>query len=99
MGPHWAAHARTWWVTWSLRLRHPIVPAPDRPSGGGPPRATSAYHPGGEFVAGDEPAMDALVAAAAEAAGDRRPARIAIVPTAAARQRPELAAAHGVRAF
>jgi len=43
--------------------------------------------------------MDALVAAAADAAGHAREARIAVVPTAAARQRPEVAAGHGVRAF
>jgi cyanophycinase len=43
--------------------------------------------------------MDALLGAAVESAGDGRPARIVVVPTAAARQRPELAARHGVRAF
>jgi cyanophycinase len=66
-----------------------------------------ALHGGGEFVAGDEPAMDALLGAALEAAavraspaaGGARPSRIAIVPTAAARHRPEVAAGHGVRAF
>jgi cyanophycinase len=53
-------------------------------------------------VAGDEPAMDALVAAGAAAraaAGDVGPLRVVLVPTAAARQRPDLAAAHGRRAF
>ena len=46
--------------------------------------------------------MDALVAAAARAltaAGDAGPLRVVLVPTAAARQRPDLAAAHGRRAF
>lgn len=42
--------------------------------------------------------MDALVAAAIEHA-DGRPARVVIVPTAAARQRPDLAATTGERAF
>ena len=63
-------------------------------------------HGGGEYVRGDEPAMDALVAAAVEAAaidpathGDVGAPRIVIVPTAAARQRPDLAASHGERAF
>ena len=46
--------------------------------------------------------MDALVAAGAAAraaAGDVGPLRVVLVPTAAARQRPDLAAAHGRRAF
>lgn len=42
--------------------------------------------------------MDALLAAARAAAGDAQPV-VVIVPTAAARQRPEQAAAHGERAF
>jgi cyanophycinase-like exopeptidase len=42
--------------------------------------------------------MDALFAAALAAAGGGTP-RIVIVPTAAARQRPDLAALHGERAF
>jgi cyanophycinase-like exopeptidase len=59
-----------------------------------------ALHGGGEYVAGDEPAMDALLAAALEAAGGSDEAtRIVIVPVAAARSRPDLAAAHGERAF
>ncbi len=61
-----------------------------------------ALHGGGEYVNGDEAAMDALLAAAVEAAardGAGTVPRIVIVPTAAARQRPELAAAHGERAF
>jgi hypothetical protein len=59
-------------------------------------------HGGGEYVAGDEAAMDALLAAAVEAAareGAGAVARIVIVPTAAARQRPDVAASHGERAF
>lgn len=46
--------------------------------------------------------MDALVAAGATAraaAADAGPIRVTLVPTAAARQRPDLAAAHGRRAF
>jgi cyanophycinase len=46
--------------------------------------------------------MDALVAAGATAraaAGDLGPIRVVLVPTAAARHRPDLAAAHGRRAF
>ncbi len=46
--------------------------------------------------------MDALVAAGAAAratASDAGPLRVVLVPTAAARQRPDLAAAHGRRAF
>lgn len=42
--------------------------------------------------------MDALVAAAVEAAAGRVP-RVVLVPTAVARHRPELAAGHGTRAF
>lgn len=69
-------------------------------------------HGGGEYLAGDEPFLRLLLDAAAvcaeararnaevTAAGpDDRAIRIAIVPTAAARQRPELAGAHGVTAF
>jgi cyanophycinase len=61
-----------------------------------------ALHGGGEYAAGDEAAMDALLEAAQEAA-DREapgtPPRIVIIPTAAARQRPDAAAANGERAF
>lgn len=42
--------------------------------------------------------MDALLAAGREAAGGRM-VRVVLVPTAVARHRPELAAAHGERAF
>jgi cyanophycinase-like exopeptidase len=69
-------------------------------------------HGGGEFLAGDEPFLRLLLDAAASPAEERARAsggpaddplagaiRIAIVPAAAARQRPELAGAHGVAAF
>ena len=59
-------------------------------------------HGGGEYVTGDEAAMDALLAAAVDAAGREGIGtipRIVIVPTAAARQRPQAAASHGERAF
>jgi cyanophycinase-like exopeptidase len=69
-------------------------------------------HGGGEYLAGDEPFLRLLLDAAATRAERRArdskgPAadplagaiRIAIVPTAAAHQRPELAGAHGVAAF
>ena len=47
-----------------------------------------ALHGGGEFLAGDEPFLAALLDAAAPAAGGDRPIRVAVVPTAAARGRP-----------
>lgn len=78
-------------------------------------------HGGGEYLPGDEPFLDALVAAAAAAADRRRdsamdadvaghalhldpavaaePIRVVILPTAAARGRPAIAAANGVAAF
>jgi cyanophycinase-like exopeptidase len=47
--------------------------------------------------------MDALLAAGLESRGDRAPGpgpvRVVLVPTAAARQRPDLAAAHGAEAW
>lgn len=61
-----------------------------------------ALHGGGEFRAGDEPFLAALLELAAtriEAEGHMRPVRIAIVPTAAARGRPNRSAADGVAAF
>ncbi|MEO8570714.1 MAG: Type 1 glutamine amidotransferase-like domain-containing protein [Chloroflexota bacterium] len=61
-----------------------------------------ALHGGGEFRAGDEPFLAALLelaAARVEQGADGRPIRIAIVPTAAARGRPDLSAAEGVAAF
>jgi peptidase S51-like protein len=57
-----------------------------------------ALHGGGEFLPGDEPFLDALLEAAAERAPDRS-IRVVVVPTAAARGRPDLAAANGVGAF
>ncbi len=57
-----------------------------------------ALHGGGEFEPGDESFLRALLADAVGVAG-RDPIRIAVVPTAAARGRPALAAAHGVTAF
>ena len=60
------------------------------------PAATGrvALHGGGEFLPGDEPFLDALLATV-----EARPIRVAIVPVAAARHRPELAAGHGREAF
>ena len=55
-----------------------------------------ALHGGGEFLPGDEPFLRAMLEFAARV-GD--PVRVAVVPTAAARGRPALAAAHGVDAF
>jgi cyanophycinase-like exopeptidase len=57
-----------------------------------------ALHGGGEFLAGDEAFLEALLDRAALRAGGR-PIRVAVVPTAAARGRPDLAAANGVDAF
>jgi cyanophycinase-like exopeptidase len=57
---------------------------------------TIALHGGGEFEPGDEPFLAALLGAAQL---HDRPLRVAIVPTAAARGRPGLAAANGVTAF
>jgi cyanophycinase len=61
-------------------------------------------HGGGEYVSGDEPFLDALLAAAARAAEhsaspphDR--IQIVVVPTAASRGLPDRAAATGVEAF
>lgn len=61
-----------------------------------------ALHGGGEYAAGDGASMDALLAAAVEAAageGEGVAPRIIVIPTAAAGQRPEMAAGHGERAF
>ena len=58
-----------------------------------------ALHGGAEFQSGDEPFLAALLDAAAPAAGGDRPIRVAVVPTAAGRGRPDLAAATGVAAF
>jgi cyanophycinase-like exopeptidase len=57
-----------------------------------------ALHGGGEFQPGDEPFLGALLERAwVRTVG--RPIRVVIVPTAAARGRPDLAAANGVAAF
>jgi len=58
-----------------------------------------ALHGGAEFLPGDEPVLDALLGLAVAHVAADRPIRIAIVPTAAARGRPDLAAANGVAAF
>jgi cyanophycinase-like exopeptidase len=58
-----------------------------------------ALHGGGEFLPGDEEFLAALLARAVQRAERGRPIRVAIVPTAAARGRPDLAAANGVEAF
>ena len=58
-----------------------------------------ALHGGGEFLPGDEPFLQALLEVAARRTGGSRPIRVAVVPTAAARGRPDLAAANGVAAF
>jgi len=57
---------------------------------------TIALHGGGEFEPGDEPFLAALLGAAPL---HDRPLRIAVVPTAAARGRPAVAAANGVAAL
>jgi cyanophycinase-like exopeptidase len=54
-----------------------------------------ALHGGGEFLRGDERFLAAILAVAPRSAGV---VRVAVVPTAAARGRPELAAANGVAA-
>ena len=55
-----------------------------------------ALHGGGEFLPGDEPFLLAILGLAPRMDGI---VRVAVVPTAAARGRPDLAAAHGVEAF
>jgi len=54
-----------------------------------------ALHGGGEFLPGDERFLDAILR---ETPVDRA-VRIAIVPTAAARGRPDLVTEHGIAAF
>jgi cyanophycinase len=63
-------------------------------------------HGGGEFLSGDEPFLDALIAAAGTSAAGRGDAdgseavvRIVILPTAAARGRPDRAASMGIVAL
>lgn len=55
-----------------------------------------ALHGGGEFLPGDEPFLLAILALAPRVDGF---VRVAVVPTAAARGRPDLAAANGIAAF
>jgi cyanophycinase len=78
-------------------------PAPDPPAPRTPlVTGRLALHGGGEFLPGDEAFLDALLRTAEEAARERgrsAPLRIVVVPTAAARGRSDLAAAHGVDAF
>jgi cyanophycinase-like exopeptidase len=69
-------------------------------------RGTIALHGGGEFQAGDEPFLDALLRAArrdrsgeGEAGTTGDPLRVVVVPSAAAREQPALAARHGVDAL
>ena len=63
---------------------------PPDPTDRAPMSGPVALHGGGEFLPGDEPFLAALLDAAAPAAGDR-PIRVAVVPTAAGRGRPDLA--------
>lgn len=55
-------------------------------------------HGGGEFLSGDEASLAALLTAAAVVAGARA-IRIGVIPTAAARGRPDLAGQHGITAL
>jgi cyanophycinase-like exopeptidase len=57
-----------------------------------------ALHGGGEFMAGDEPFLLALLEAAAPVA-DASGIRVVVVPTAAARHRPDATARHGREAL
>jgi cyanophycinase-like exopeptidase len=82
------------------------TPAPRRSAGARaqltPVTGRIALHGGGEFLPGDETFLDALLRAAADGAGERGhrgAVSVVVVPTAAARGRPDLAAAHGVEAF
>ena len=62
-----------------------------------------ALHGGGEFLPGDEPFLRALLDAAAIQADERgglgEPIRVAVMPTAAAGQSPDVAARFGTTAF
>ncbi len=57
---------------------------------------TIALHGGGEFEPGDERFLEAILGAARHRDG---PLHVVVVPTAAARGRPDLAAANGVAAI
>lgn len=61
-------------------------------------RGPVALHGGGEFEAGDEACISAVLALAAARVG-ARPIRLAVIPTAAARSSPERSGAHGVAAY
>jgi cyanophycinase len=61
---------------------------------GAPANGRIALHGGGEFLPGDEPFLEAVIATV-----EARPIIVAIVPVAAARSRPDLAARHGREAF
>jgi cyanophycinase-like exopeptidase len=69
------------------------------------PPGRIALHGGGEFETGDEPFLDAIVAAAVVSAAARVPAggdgavRIVVVPAAAARERPAASAKQGIAAL
>jgi len=60
-----------------------------------------ALHGGGEFQPGDEPFLQHLLGLAREGSGRAadRPLTVAIVPTAAARGRPDLVGTYGTAAF
>ena len=78
--------------------RHPARGARARDATGrSPVTGAVALHGGGEFLPGDETFLRVLLERAAVRGSD--PIRIAVVPTAAARGRPHLAAANGVVAF
>jgi cyanophycinase-like exopeptidase len=62
-------------------------------------KGSVALHGGGEFLPGDEPFLRAILELAPRVGGVGGPVRVAVVPTAAARGRPSLAAANGVDAF
>ena len=71
------------------------------------PPGRIALHGGGEFEAGDEPFLDAILAAALQSAAGRATRgsgsdgaiRIVVVPAAAARERPAASAKQGVVAL
>ena len=76
--------------------------AAGRPTGRRRPdreRGPVALHGGGEFLPGDEASLAALLRRPRRASAAGRPIRVVIVPTAAARQRPDLAAAQRRAAF
>ena len=58
-----------------------------------------ALHGGGEFLPGDEAFLDALLGAVRASPGANGMLRAVVVPTAAARGRPDLAASNGVAAL